>query len=82
MSERLDAYLDAQGEPIEALRNRSQPNRPWPETDNPMLEYLMRRSAEISDTDSVREAIVWLTVHAWFEGALEARAEMLRSITD
>jgi hypothetical protein len=47
-----------------------------------MLEYLIRRSAEISDTDSAREAIVWLAVHAWFEGALEARAEMLRNITD
>jgi hypothetical protein len=82
MSDRLDAYLDSQGEPIEALRDRSQPNRPWPESDNPMLEYLMRRALEIADTDSVREAIVWLAVHAWFEGALETRADILRSITD
>jgi hypothetical protein len=47
-----------------------------------MLEYLMRRALEIADTDSVREAIVWLAVHAWFEGALETRADILRSITD
>ena len=82
MSDRLDAYLDGQGEEIERLRARSQPNRPWPEADNPMLEYLVKRSAEILENESPREAMIWLAVHAWFEGALEARADMLRSISD
>lgn len=82
MSDRLDAYLDGQGETIESLRGRSQPSRPWPETDNPMLEYLIKRSAEILEDESPREALIWLAVHSWFEGALEARAEVLRSISD
>ena len=79
-SDQLAAYLDGQGEQIEMLRSRSQPNPPWPETDSPMLGYLIARARELHVSDGTDAAIVWLAVHAWFEGALDERAKMLRSL--
>lgn len=80
-SQQLVAYLEAQGDTVAALRNRSQPHPPWPEVDNPMLGYLISRAIEAEASDGARTAIAWLAVHAWFEGALHERAEVLRSLS-
>lgn len=80
-SDQLETYMEGQGDAVEALRTRSQPHDPWPEQDNPMLGYLMTRAAEIAQSDGIRSAIVWASVHAWFEGALEERAKVMRSLT-
>lgn len=79
-NERLVAYLDGQGETVEALRSRSQPNEPWPEADNPMLRYLIERATELLAVEGTETAVVWLAVHAWFEGTLDERARMLRKL--
>lgn len=77
--ERLNGYLDGQ-EGIEALRSRIQPNPPWPEPDNPMLGYLLARAAEIHEEAGPQAAMTWLAVHAWFESALDTRAELIRHL--
>jgi hypothetical protein len=78
-SERLNSYLDGQ-EGIEALRSRVQPNPPWPEADNPMLGYLLARAMEIHEEGGPEAAITWVAVHAWFESALDTRAELIRHL--
>lgn len=77
--ERLDSYHDGQ-EGIEALRSRIQPNPPWPEADNPMLCYLLARAMEIYEESGPETAMTWVAVHAWFESALDARAELIRHL--
>jgi hypothetical protein len=79
--ERLGPYLDGQGDGVKALRGRSETQPPWPARDNPILGYLIDRAAEIAETDDWRHAIVWLAVHAWFEGSLDTRAAVIRGIT-
>ena len=78
--ERLMAYLDGQGSQVEALRSRSQPSEPWPEADNPMLSYLIDRTTELLAAEGAETAVVWLAVHAWFEGTFDERARMLRKL--
>ena len=77
--ERIAPYLDGQ-EGIEALRSRVQPNPPWPEADNPMLGYLIARAMEIHDEAGIETALTWLAVHAWFEAAVDTRAELIRHL--
>jgi hypothetical protein len=77
--ERLTGYLDGQ-EGIEALRSRAQPNPPWPEADNPMLGYLLARAMEIHEEQGPEAAMAWVAVHAWFESALDTRAELIRHL--
>ena len=77
--ERVNGYMDGQ-EGVEALRSRVQPNPPWPEADNPMLGYLIARAMEIHEEDGPLNAITWVAVHAWFESALDTRAEMIRHL--
>lgn len=77
--ERLDSYLEGQ-EGIESLRSRIQPKPPWPEADNPMLGYLLARALEILEEDGPETAMTWLAVHAWFESALDTRAELIRHL--
>lgn len=77
--ERLNSYLDGQ-EGIESLRSRAQPNPPWPEADNPILGYLPTRAMEIHEAEGPESAMTWLAVHAWFESALDTRAELIRHL--
>ena len=78
-SERLDSYMDGQ-EGVEALRRRIQPNPPWPEADNPMLGYLIARAMEIYEEQGPEPAITWVAVHAWFESALDVKADLIRRL--
>lgn len=66
---------------VEAGRKAEMPSRPWPDQNNPMLGYLVNRAQELLDTDGPEAALVWLAVHAWFEGALGERFERLRYST-
>ena len=70
-SDRLAVYLDSQ-RAIESLRDADMPQFPWPDANNPMLEYLAHRSEEMAKSDGRPAAVIWLAVHAWFEGALAA----------
>lgn len=79
-SVQLHAYLDGQGPAHEALCSRTQPNPPWPEAGNPMLKYSMAQASEILGADGTEAAIVWLAVHAWFEGSIEERSKLLRTL--
>lgn len=77
--ERLEAYLGGQ-EGVEGLRSRVQPNPPWPDSDNPMLGYLLARAMEIHEADGLEMALTWVAVHAWFESAVDTRAELIRHL--
>lgn len=77
--ERVNSYFDGQ-EGTEALRARTQPNPPWPEADNPMLGYLLARAVEIYEEDGPEAAMTWVAVHAWFESALDTRAQLVRHL--
>jgi hypothetical protein len=80
-AERLAPYLDERAA-IEAARHREMPARPWPDRDNPMLGYLINRASEYLEVSGIDETLVWLAVHAWFEGALDERHQQLRNLTD
>ncbi len=43
---------------------------------NPMLAYLVRRSSVLAASDGTGNALVWLGVHAWFEGTLAGRSTL------
>jgi hypothetical protein len=73
MSALLADYLDRQVG-VAHLRDREMPSFPWPGRDNPMLTYLVHRAEEMAATDGRPSATIWLAVHAWFEGAIEALA--------
>lgn len=72
--ERLEAYLGGQ-EGVEGLRSRVQPNPPWPDSDNPMLGYLLARAVEIHEADGLEMALTWVAVHA-----VDTRAELIRHL--
>ncbi len=48
------------------------PEFPFPTRDNIMLRYLIKQAASVNEEQGSEMAIVWLAVHAWFEGALAA----------
>ena len=73
VNELLAAYLDGQSG-VAHLRGREMPAYPWPDAENPMLSYLVDRAEEIAITDGHAAATVWLAVHAWFEGPIDALA--------
>lgn len=77
--EQVNSYIDGQ-EGVEALRSRIQPNPLWPEADNPMLGYLLARAMEIHEEGGPVAAITWVAVHAWFESALDTRADVIRHL--
>ncbi len=79
--EAIEAYMEGQGDALAPLRAREQPHPPWPDHDNPMIAYLVARALEVAEEEGLEGAIVWLAVHGWFEGALDERARMLRSLT-
>lgn len=80
-AERLAPYLDERVA-IGAARHREMPARPWPDRDNPMLGYLINRAREYLDVSGIDETLVWLAVHAWFEGALDEQHQHLRNLTE
>lgn len=76
----LLAYADRQAT-VQHLRRRTAPDFPWPDAYNPMLKYLVEQAVHIADTEGRDTALVWLAVHAWFEGALDS-ASGLRQADD
>jgi hypothetical protein len=75
----LRAYVDQQGS-LEALRLREATEPPWPAAENPMLGYLVARSAEMAVGEGADAAIAWLAAHAWFEGAIAERSRFARHL--
>jgi hypothetical protein len=51
---------------------------PFPDRDNPMLEYLVRKARELQDEEG-QPPYIWLAVHAWYEGALSTLANPPKS---
>jgi hypothetical protein len=80
-SARLGQYVLHQG-PLDALRLRSQSEAPWPNDENPMLGYLVERSAEISENEGTGAAISWLARQAWFEATISERSRVARLLID
>ena len=72
----LRTYVLGEPEDVQRLRGNDQPEFPWPTQDNPMLAYLVRRSSVLAASDGTGNALVWLGVHAWFEGALAGRSTL------
>ncbi len=79
--DRLSLYIDQQGA-LDALRLRTSTEPPWPAIDNPMLGYLIERSAEIGNGDGFEVALAWLAANAWFEGVVAERARIARRIDE
>lgn len=79
-SDQLAAYIEGQSV-VESVRSKPQGTLPWPERDNPMLGYLLSRAGELSASDGFPAAMLWLAVHAWFEGAIDERARCVRYMT-
>lgn len=77
--ETLSAYIDAQDPIAAAMRSQAMPTPPWPEDSNPMLASLSMRATEILRDEGPDGPIIWLAVHAWFEGAICDRADATRS---
>ncbi len=77
-SDRLAVYLESQSA-VESLRDIDMPQFPWPDAYNPMLEYLVHRSEAMAASDGRPAAVIWLAVHAWFEGAVAALANAATS---
>ena len=83
-SGRLAAYVTAQGGAVEAMRDHAMPSEPWPDRENPMLAYLIEAALEPlggEATDAVQSVVVWLAVHAWYEGALHQATRSVKAIT-
>jgi len=74
---RVTQYVDAQAT-LDALRLRPATEPPWPGADNPMLGYLVDRSAEIAALDGLDTALAWLAANSWLEGAIAERSRFLR----
>jgi hypothetical protein len=80
-SERLADYVQGQGS-LDALRLRPESEAPWPQPENPMLCYLVERTAEISDVEGVDRAMVWLATHVWLEATIAERGRLARLLVD
>ena len=77
--EALAEYLASQ-HAVQALRDRPQPEAPWPAADNAMLDYLLDEAGALVADHGVEAALLWLAVHAWREGAIDERARVVRSL--
>ena len=77
---RLTAYLDGMAS-VEEVRQHSQGQRPWPLPDNPMLGYLLDRASEMLKESKQSDVLIWLAVHAWFEGAIAEKAAVLTDLS-
>jgi hypothetical protein len=80
-NDRLSEYVELQGR-LDVLRLRPRTEPPWPTCDNPMLGYLVDRSAEIAAEEGLGAALAWLASNAWFEGALAERSRFARFLDD
>jgi hypothetical protein len=80
-NDQLSQYVDLQG-PLDVLRLRPRTEPPWPTSDNPMLGYLVDRSAEIANEEGLGAALAWLASTAWFEGTLAERSRFARFLDD
>jgi hypothetical protein len=80
-ADRLGRYVDQQGA-MDALRLRSPSEAPWPQTENPMVGYLVERGAEIAAESGVESALEWLATNAWFEGVIAERVRIARLLDD
>ena len=72
----LEAYGASQGPKALRLRTTPQGEPPWPDTHNPMLAHLIRYGSNLVDDIGVREAMLWVAVHSWYEGGI---AQVARS---
>ncbi len=52
---------------------------PYPEDDNVMLGFLAEAALDINEKEGFAQAMTWLAVHAWFEGALAMADEMIEA---
>lgn len=68
--EAVKTYLLGEPADVQALRQREQPQFPWPSDSNPMFAYLVKRAFVEVAEGGIESALVWVAVHAWFEGAL------------
>jgi len=67
------AAFEAQGPVSKLLRTSQMPAFPWPDEDNPILQFLLERALEELDQGTpLDEVLAFIAVHAWFEGAIEA----------
>ena len=80
-SARLGQYVQGQGH-LDALRLRPDTEAPWPRGDNPMLRYLIERSAEIAEHDGQAVAIAWLARQSWLEATIAERSRLARLLID
>jgi hypothetical protein len=80
-SDRLAGYVQGQGS-LDALRLRPESEAPWPQPENPMLCYLVERTAELIDVDGVDPAMAWLATHVWLEATIAERARLERLLVD
>ena len=72
----LQAYAAAQGASAAELRTHPQGEPPWPDPHNPMLGHLIGYAYDLVDEVGVQGSILWVAVHAWYEGGI---AEVARS---
>ena len=73
--ERLELYFAEQGLPDD--RATPVPLPPWPDDGNVVVAYLIDRARDIAEGGSavgLEAALVWLTIHAWFEGGMAERS--------
>ena len=80
-SERLAVYVRQQGS-LDALRLRPISEPPWPTDDNPMLSYLVERTAEIAEDEDADVATAWLARQSWLEATIAERSRVARLLTD
>jgi hypothetical protein len=80
-SGRLAAYVQQQGS-LDALRLRPISEPPWPTDDNPMLSYLVERTAEIAEDEDAGVAAAWLARQAWLEATIAERSRVARLLCD
>jgi hypothetical protein len=78
-ADRLDVYLDDRAL-VEHVREQKMPEPPWPGTENPMAAYLVDRGREILQSEGADAALIWLAVHAWFEGAVDERYRAVSAV--
>jgi hypothetical protein len=79
--DRLSRYVEQQG-PLDALRLRSPSEPPWPETNSPMIGFLIERCIEIARGDDLDSAAKWLAANAWIEGVIAERSRIERLISE
>jgi len=76
-ADRLGRYVDQQGA-MDALRLRPPSEPPWPQSENPMVGFLIERGSEIAAEEGVDAALAWLVANAWFEGVITERVRIAR----